>query len=133
MRLVLDTNVLIAAFVSRGVCHSLLEHCQQAHTLVSSQVLMAEFDDKLAHKFRVPLDRVALASALIRSATELVEPSALVPGVCRDPDDDWVLATAVQGNCRCIVTGDQDLLVLKAHQGVQILAPGAFWAVEAGT
>lgn len=132
MRLILDTNVLIAAFVSRGVCHSLLEHAQQAHTLISSPVLLAEFEDKLAHKFKVPSDRVARAGALIRNASELIEPSALVPGVCRDPDNDWVLATAVQGNCRCIVTGDKDLLVLDAYRGVQILMPGAFWAFEAG-
>ena len=131
MRLVLDTNVLIAAFVARGVCHTLLEHCQRTHRLVSSRVLLAEFERKLLHKFKVPPEKAAQAATLIESAAELVEPLTLAAQVCRDPDDDWVLATAVQGACRCIVTGDKDLLVLEMYQGVQILSPVAFWAFEA--
>ena len=47
MRIVLDTNVLIAAFVSRGVCHELLEHCERQHQLISSGFILREFEDKL--------------------------------------------------------------------------------------
>lgn len=34
MKIVLDTNVLIAALIARGVCHELLEHCVLRHTLL---------------------------------------------------------------------------------------------------
>jgi predicted nucleic acid-binding protein len=43
--------------------------------------------------------------------------------VCRDPDDDWVLATAIAGDAEVIVTGDDDLLTLHRQQGAAILAP----------
>ncbi|HEX9670444.1 MAG TPA: putative toxin-antitoxin system toxin component, PIN family [Thermoanaerobaculia bacterium] len=45
---------------------------------------------------------------------------------CRDPDDDWVLATAVAGEAEVIVTGDGDLLDLRSYRGIAILSPRAF-------
>jgi len=39
MRLVLDTNVLIAALISRGACAELLEHCALHHAIVASEVI----------------------------------------------------------------------------------------------
>lgn len=131
MRVLLDTNVLISAFVSRGVCHELLEHCAIAHEVVGSPAILAEFEDKLVRKFRVPQDAAAAALALIRSRMDVVEPPALDPPVCRDPDDDWVLAAAKEGRCECLVTGDRDLLVLEEFEGIPILPPAAFWRFEA--
>jgi predicted nucleic acid-binding protein len=60
----------------------------------------------------------------------LVEPDPLSERVCRDPDDDVVLATALAGGCRCIVTGDRDLLVLGEYQGIVIVSPRDFWNFE---
>lgn len=131
MRLVLDTNVLIAAFVSRGACHELLEHCQRDHRLVTSGVLLRELHSKLIEKIKAPRDRARSAVDLIRSHAENVEPAPLEPPVCRDPDDDWVLATASAGRCACIVTGDGDLLTLQRHQAIAIIPPNKFWEFEA--
>lgn len=46
--------------------------------------------------------------------------------VCRDPYDDWVLATALAGEAEMIATGDDDLLVLEALRGIVILSPREF-------
>jgi len=131
LRLVLDTNVLIAAFVARGACHELLEHCQRDHRLITSSILLREFHTKLIEKIKEPQDRARSAVDLIRGHAEVVEPSALDPAVCRDPDDDWVLSTALAGHCACIVTGDGDLLTLKRHEAVEIVSPSGFWEFEA--
>jgi len=130
LRVVLDTNVLLAAFISRGLCHDLLEHCVREHEIVLSEFLLGEFRRILKAKFRVPDERVGRAETLLRSETEIVEPAPLPVPVCRDPDDDWVLATAVTGACRCIVTGDKDLLTVGGYDGVRILGPRAFWTSE---
>jgi putative PIN family toxin of toxin-antitoxin system len=45
---------------------------------------------------------------------------------CRDPDDDKLLEIAVLGQADCIVTGDQDLLVLDPFRGLRIFTPAAF-------
>lgn len=126
MRVLLDTNVLIAAFVSRGVCSALLEHCSEAHDLVSSSGLLQEYREKLIGKFRLSAEVADARVALIRAIAQVVVPEPLPRPVCRDPDDDLVLATALAGACNCIITGDKDLLVLGNYEGVMIISPGEF-------
>ena len=48
----------------------------------------------------------------------------------KDRDGDWVLATAVMGACRCVVTGDKDLLTLDGYDGIRILGPRGFCVFE---
>ena len=66
----------------------------------------------------------------VESLFTLVVPEALEPPICRDPDDDLVVATARTGECDAIVTGDQDLLVLDPFQGRRVLTPSGFWKWE---
>lgn len=131
MRVVLDTNVLIAAFIARGVCHELLEHSVREHAVVLSEFILDEFEDKLKNKFRFPPGKVGEALRLLRAQMEIVEPLPLPSSVCRDLDDDWVLATAITGGCHCIVTGDDDLLTLEEHAGIRILNPKGYWIFQA--
>lgn len=49
-----------------------------------------------------------------------------IPVVCRDPKDDYLLAHAVRAGADYLVTGDDDLLVLGSHSGVEIVSPSAF-------
>ena len=130
MRVLLDTNVLIAAFIARGMCSEVLEHCARNHTLVSSKPLFRELEEKLAGKFGFTRQEVRDVAALLRGKTGMVEPVSLDQPVCRDPDDDVVLATALAGACDCIVTGDKDLLVLERFRQILILAPADFWRHE---
>jgi uncharacterized protein len=130
VRLVLDTNVLIAAFVARGLCHELLEYCVREHQCVTSSILLDEFTEKLARKFKAPLSKVEQAKRLLEEQMEIVASVPLANTVCRDPDDDWVLATALTGRCELIITGDDDLLILKTHATTRILSPAEFWRKE---
>jgi len=50
--------------------------------------------------------------------------------VCRDADDDRVLAAAIAGGVRCIITGDKHLPTLEEHRGIRILPPDGFWRFE---
>jgi uncharacterized protein len=131
VKLVLDTNVLLAAFLSRGACHGLLEHAQQHHQIVISALILEEFSSTLAGNFRVPEPVIKAATLLLTATAELVEPMPLAAQVCCDRDDDWILATALAGSCCCLFTGDKDLLAIGEHAGCRILAPAAFWHCEA--
>lgn len=130
MRVLLDSNVLIAAFIARGTCSELLEHCARNHVLISSKPLLQELEEKLAGKLGFAHHEAREVVSLLRSKMDLVEPASLDEPICRDPDDDIVLATALAGGCDCIVTGDQDLLVLKKIRQIPILAPADFWRQE---
>lgn len=44
----------------------------------------------------------------------------------RDPDDAKIIATAIAANAEVLITGDQDLLVLRDVQGIRILTPAQF-------
>lgn len=130
MRVLLDTNVLIAAFVARGACTELFEHCARNHTLVTWPALLAELDVTLRRNFGASVRDASAVVALLRPRFESVDPRPLDEPVCRDPDDDQVLAAALGGRCDCIVTGDRDLLVLGSFSGIPIVKPMDFWKIE---
>ena len=69
--------------------------------------------------------RIPLLS-LYRQLAEWCEPVSLAKKVCRDRDDDWILATAVTGRAGAIVTGDNDLLSLKKYSGIVVLSARQF-------
>lgn len=126
MKIVLDTNVLIAALIARGVCSELLGHCVLNHELIVSQFILDELRGNLAGKFKYTDEEADEAVTLMRSQMQIVAPISLKEPVCRDADDDQVLATAVAGSAECVITGDKDLLVLKTFDGIAILRPGDF-------
>jgi putative PIN family toxin of toxin-antitoxin system len=130
VRIVLDTNILIAAFIARGICHQLLERCVNHHDLVISEFILDEVREKLILKFKYTSEVADETVKLLRSQMEIVSPIPLDKPVCRDADDDNMLAAAVAGSCECIITGDKDLLVLKRFQGIDILSPSDFQAYE---
>jgi uncharacterized protein len=130
VKLLLDTNVLVAAFVARGVCGDLLEHCVRQHIVISSQPLLDELREVLQRKFHQRAIDVRSAFQLFEETFTLGTPGALEPPVCRDSDDDVVLATALAGECAAIITGDEDLLVLDLFRGIRVLATSAFWKWE---
>ncbi len=104
MRLVLDTNVLIAAFIAKGSCHTLLQHCLQRHLLITSEFILTELRDKLIGKFKYSQTDTVSVETFLRSNMTVVEPLILESRVCRDPDDDLVLATALAGEAICILS-----------------------------
>lgn len=122
MRLVFDTNVIVAGLVSEGLCHELVEAHLPGHTALLSRVLWDELVDKLQDRFGLVADDLPLLDLYYRHAT-WVEAHPLAKRACRDPEDDWVLATAISGQAEVIVTGDDDLLTLGTFQGIAILTP----------
>lgn len=130
MRILLDTNVLIAAFIARGVCHALFEYCIQKHTLISSEFILSELREKLTDKFKYSKQDADDVVRHIQTRIEIVFPDDPVESVCRDPDDDHILAAAVTGNCDYVITGDKDLLLLHSYNNIRIFSPAEFQKFE---
>ncbi|NKQ35339.1 MAG: putative toxin-antitoxin system toxin component, PIN family [Chloroflexi bacterium] len=131
MKVVLDTNVLIAAFITQGVCHELLEHCVYHHEIIISDFILDELRQKLTGKFKYSIQDVTDVGNLLLSVAQIVTPIVFESPVSRDPDDDFVLGTAVAGNAACIITGDKDLLVLERYGNIDIIKPANFAQYEA--
>jgi uncharacterized protein len=129
VRAVIDTNVLIAGLLWRGPPHALLESVRAgAVSLVTSPALLAELANVLGRaKFDVIVARTNTSRegslADLRRLAEVIDAPPLPQPVCRDPDDDAVLALAIAARADLIVSGDDDLLSLHSFQGIQIVAP----------
>ena len=132
MRVVLDTNVLFAAFVTHGVCAGLYEDCLLQAEIVVSDFILNELADRLVTKGKFTQAEAQEVVQAVRKDAHQVSPVALAHRVCRDADDDWVLATAITAQADAIVTGDKDLLVLKSYEGIPIVTPRGFLALMQG-
>lgn len=130
MNLVLDANVLIAAFIAKGFCHTLVEQCLRVHSAITSEFILNELREKLTEKFKFSNEDASTVEALLRSRMQVIKPVTLASNVCRYPDDDMILATALTGEAVCIITGDKDLLTLKKCGEIDILSPSEFEAYE---
>lgn len=108
----------------------ILEHCMLNHTVVLSKFILDELKDKLTGKFNFTVREANAVVRLVKSRAGSVPILPLAKAVCRDPDDDAVIATAIAGRCACIITGDKDLLDLKTTNGIRVLAPASFWQFE---
>lgn len=130
MKVLLDTNVWLAAFLTRGSCQELFEYCLETHEICTSPFILKEIEEKLTKKLCFPKTQAAdLVRFAEDQATEVPEGN-IGSKICRDPDDDRVLSAALGGRVDCLITGDDDLLSLKRVGPVVILSPAEFWKWE---
>lgn len=127
MRVFLDTNVLVSAFASRGLCADLLELVLSEHDLILGQNVLRELDKALRAKVRLPAaDAAEIAQFVADEATQVVD-QAEPANVRADADDAQVLGEALAGQAELFVTGDADLLKLAAVAALKIVSPRQFW------
>ena len=127
MKVVLDTNVIISAFATRGLCTEVFEVCLEGHTIVTSDDILSEIKEKLLEKIHLPNKTVLAIIDYLKNVSEVVKPEAVRGSVCRDSQDIMVIGTALGGNAQYIITGDDDLLILKKYKTIEIISPREFW------
>ncbi len=128
MKAVFDTNVLIAAFLTEGICAKLLIRARRREfDLILCDGILQEFKAVLKKKFAASPHETSEALILLsEAAREIRARIDSITAVCRDSDDDLILACARQSDADYIVTGDEDLLVLKNYEGIGIVSPREF-------
>ena len=127
MKVFFDLNVLISAFAARGLCADLMRAVLAEHELQTGEVNLVELRRVLRDRFKASADQQDRVEALLRDQTIIAKPDEVVALEVRDPDDAWVLASAVAGDAELLVTGDQDLLVLAAKAPLPIVTPREAW------
>jgi putative PIN family toxin of toxin-antitoxin system len=131
---VLDATILVSAFLTpHGVAAQLLSAARQGHfTLILSEEILAETQEVLVQRERIRKrysytdEQPMRFCYALRTAVPLVRPAPNVRGVCRDPNDDHVIACAIAAQARYLVTRDPDLLDLQSYQHVQMVSPVTF-------
>ena len=128
MRIVIDTNVLLSGLLWLGTPHAPLNQARAGTVeLVTSRALLDELAEVIARpKFASILQRTSRTPERILSElhalADIVAAPPLPLPVCRDPDDDAVLACALAAHADAIVSGDEDLLTLKEFQHMPIIS-----------
>lgn len=127
MRVFLDTNVLIAAFATRGLCEDVLRTTVSMHVLITSTQVLAEIERILTNKLRMPTSKARSISVFIRQNAEVSKPAAPACWPRGDADDQWVVAGAIDGNADVLVSGDRDLLAIADKVPIPVSSPREFW------
>ena len=127
MRIFLDTNVLVSAYTARGISSDLVRFILAEHELLTGEVNLVELRRVVRERFRASAEQVATLERELRAQTIVPKPSAPSALPIRDPDDRWVLASAVAGGAELLVTGDQDLLSVADESPLPVVDPRGCW------
>ena len=127
MRVLLDTNVLVAAFATHGVCQDVFQLVLSEHHLVLGEANVEELERVLATKLRMPLAQVQEVVEFVREHAEVIVPTAPAEWPVRDADDRWVVAAALAGKVDVVVSGDKDPLEDSVEDQLRVVSPRSFW------
>ena len=129
VRLVVDVNVLISALVSGDQTFIRMLFNKQRFTVLVSPEYEREFADVIQRpRMRIYFTAQDAERAMMRllGLSERWKNDPPLKPICRDPKDDYLLALAQSGKADLLITGDNDLLVLKKYGKTRILKPVAF-------
>jgi putative PIN family toxin of toxin-antitoxin system len=126
VRVLLDTNVWLAILTTDGQCRRMWRSARNSSQIYASPDVLGEIEEKLRLKFGFHPRHAHLLAAFVRRQTKPVSVAGVPPKICRDADDDFILAAAIKADCDYLVTGDKDLLVLKKISGLNIASPREF-------
>ncbi len=128
MRVLLDSNVLVSAFGTRGLCADVLRLVLTDHELLTAEIVLEEVERVLIRKFRMPGHEVEVVLSFLREHPVEPRPSEAVSIRIRDPDDAWVLASAIAAGAEVLVTGDAAFLQVQSQfRDLIITTPRGFW------
>jgi len=127
MRVFLDTNVLVSAVATRGLCADVFREVLTSHELIICDALLQEVKKVLQQKLKAPPSLASEFLNLLTQDTIKAKPSRLPRVAIKDKSDLIILAAALSGNAELLVTGDRELLDLGNVEGLDIVSPRAFW------
>lgn len=127
MRVFLDTNVLVSAFASRGLCAEVLELVLLDHDLILGRNVLRELEKALRDKVKLPVARSAEIIAFVSGEATQVVNQAEPADVHVDEADALVLGEALASHVDLFVSGDAALLRLATVGALKIVSPRQFW------
>ena len=138
VRVVIDTNVIISAFISGGKSLKILDYWKNGDiTLVVSNTILQEYRDilsseKIRNKYKISLFNIDLFIKDIVSISYFVDDHMLLDRpliLSRDCKDDIFISCALISNCKYLISGDKDVLTLKNNTllgKLKIVTPSEF-------
>jgi putative PIN family toxin of toxin-antitoxin system len=123
----LDSNVLIAALATRGICADLLRLVLVDHQLLASKAVFRELRGILINRLGLPSMLADQVIPFLRERTEICEPRLPAVRTSAESDYDQILSAVLEGQADVLVTGDRALLAIDHRASVRITDPRGFW------
>lgn len=127
MKVFLDTNVVISAIATRGLCADVFRSVIEFHELIVSEALLSELARVLLDKFGAPDGLIADTLWLLRQDAHLSSSNPKIHLSLKDKTDILILSSAINGAAEVFVTGDREILGLRTIGRLEILSPREFW------
>jgi len=127
MKIFLDTNVLISAVATRGLCADVMREVLTSHELVVCEALISELKRNLKNKIKLPDELIEEFSSLLQTDSIFVKPEQVIILNGIDENECEILSCAIQGDTQLFVTGDKKLLNLQKVEELLIISPREFW------
>jgi len=127
MRIFLDTNVLVSAVATRGLCADVLREVLLSHQLLVSADLLKELEKVLREKIGLPQPLLSEFMEFIQQDAHFSEPSPIHKIPIEDKGDIPILSAALNGKADVFVTGDKRLIEQERLGEMEIVSPRGFW------
>jgi putative PIN family toxin of toxin-antitoxin system len=127
VRVFLDTNVLVAAFATRGLCADVFRLAATEHVLLIGAPVLTELRRILEQKLRMPATARNEVLQVLRRFDPVPAAKIAVDLGIGDADDDHIVACALAASAQVFVTGDKALLGLGKVQGMPMVSPREYW------
>lgn len=128
MKIVLDTNVLVAGLLSPfGPCGEIVRMVSSGELKLALDArILTEYQEVLARpKFRFDHDKVSAILDLIEHHGSIVAASPLKQPL-PDPDDEAFMEVAIAAQVACLITGNHVHFPVESCQGATVLSPSEF-------
>ena len=126
MRIALDTNVVVSALATRGLCADLFQAVLAEHDLLVGETVLGELRRVLSRKLRLPAATIDALEAFLRRQAIVVTAEAAGRSTTLDAADAMVVAEAEAAAADVLVTGDEDLLKAP-NLPVKTASPRQLW------
>ena len=127
MRVFLDTNVIVSATATRGLCADVFREVLLSHELIVSEPLLTELSRVLSAKFGADEEMIESVIRILKQEKIFSQPLDLPDLTIRDRDDLLILASALAGRAEVLITGGKELLALGSIHTLEIISPRQFW------
>jgi len=129
MRVVIDTNIMVSAYLGGMLKKLIVAWKSGKFTLVVSDAVADEYREVLKRpKFKIEHTELDDFFALLLDRAEFVIPIETIDVIAEDPSDNKFIEAAIAGKAKLIISGDSHLLELKSFHDISIITAREFMA-----
>jgi putative PIN family toxin of toxin-antitoxin system len=132
MKVVLDSNIFISSFYWEGIPRKVFDRITNGldELYITDEILKEIINVMSSKKFDTNIADIEEYIKIIESYAIKLPSKENPVEASRDNDDNKILQCAIDGDVDFIITGDNDLLVIKEYKGIKIIKPYDFLAMQ---